>query len=164
MNLETLYKRNKNGSIQYWQIDVLDIMGGAASIAVEHGQVGTDSPQRTSEIIKEGKNASKINATSAFEQAVKEAHARWQKQVKKGYTPDLEKAKSGQDEVAGGVVPMLAHVFEDHGHEIVYPALAQPKLDGIRCIAVIKDAKATLWTRTRKPITSCTLDQSSLVY
>jgi DNA ligase-1 len=30
----------------------------------------------------------------------------------------------------------------------------QPKLDGIRCIAIVKDGKCTLWSRTRKPINS----------
>jgi hypothetical protein len=48
---------------------------------------------------------------------------------------------------------MLAHRFDEQGHKIVYPAFAQPKFDGHRCIAVVKDGKATLWSRTRKPIT-----------
>lgn len=30
----------------------------------------------------------------------------------------------------------------------------QPKLDGLRMLAVLKDGKCTLWSRTRKPITS----------
>jgi DNA ligase-1 len=49
---------------------------------------------------------------------------------------------------------MLAHKFAEQGHKIKYPCFAQPKLDSIRCIAIIKDGKCTLWTRTRKPITS----------
>ena len=48
---------------------------------------------------------------------------------------------------------MLAHKFSEQAHKIVYPAYAQPKFDGHRCIAVIESGKATLWTRTRKPIT-----------
>jgi len=50
---------------------------------------------------------------------------------------------------------MLAHTFEKQGHKIKYPCYVQPKLDGIRCIAILKDGKCTLWSRTRKPITSC---------
>lgn len=51
---------------------------------------------------------------------------------------------------------MLAHSFDKHASKINYPAYISPKLDGIRCIAVVKNKKATLWTRTGKPITSMT--------
>src|SRR5208282_2500868 len=47
-----------------------------------------------------------------------------------------------------------AHKFKEHGHKIVYPALGQPKLDGIRCIAIKQNGRCTLWSRTRKPILS----------
>lgn len=50
------------------------------------------------------------------------------------------------------MLPMLAHKFADHGHKIKYPAYIQPKLDGIRCIAIVKDGVCTLWSRTNKPI------------
>jgi ATP-dependent DNA ligase len=50
---------------------------------------------------------------------------------------------------------MLAHKFSEQAHKIKYPAYIQPKLDGIRCIAILKDRKCTLWSRTRKPIKSC---------
>ena len=47
---------------------------------------------------------------------------------------------------------MLAHRFDQHGEKLEYPCFVQPKLDGHRCIAIIKDGKATLWSRTRKRI------------
>jgi ATP-dependent DNA ligase len=50
---------------------------------------------------------------------------------------------------------MLAFTFEKQGHKIKYPCYVQPKLDGIRCIAILENGKCTLWSRTRKPITSC---------
>lgn len=50
---------------------------------------------------------------------------------------------------------MLAHKFAEQAHKVKYPAFVQPKLDGIRCIAIVKDGACTLWSRTRKPITSC---------
>jgi len=50
---------------------------------------------------------------------------------------------------------MLAHKFSDHAHKITYPCHVQPKLDGIRCIAIKKGDEVTLWSRTRKRITSC---------
>jgi DNA ligase-1 len=48
---------------------------------------------------------------------------------------------------------MLAQKFSQHGSKIVYPAYVQPKLDGVRCVAILDDGVCTLWTRTRKPIT-----------
>ena len=50
--------------------------------------------------------------------------------------------------------PMLAHEFKKHKHKVKYPCIVQPKLDGIRCIATIKDGKCTLRTRTGNVINS----------
>ena len=46
---------------------------------------------------------------------------------------------------------MLAQPYEKHGHKINFPALAQPKLDGVRCIAITEsDGSITLLTRKGK--------------
>jgi len=48
---------------------------------------------------------------------------------------------------------MLAEVFRDHAHKVVYPAVIQKKYDGHRCIAQVdKAGKVTLWSRERRPI------------
>lgn len=165
MNLPTLYKKTSTGAIQFWTIEANlsrasetgdDEVDQVATIVTTYGQVGTDSPQVTYDRVREGKNAGKKNATTAFEQALKEATAKHEKQRKKGYVDSIEAAQNDQlDEIIeGGVVPMLAGKFEDHAQKIKYPASAQPKLDGIRCIAVVKDGECTLWSRTRKPIRS----------
>jgi ATP-dependent DNA ligase len=49
---------------------------------------------------------------------------------------------------------MLAHRFKDHEAKIIFPAFSQPKLDGHRCICIVDNGVCTLWSRTRKPITS----------
>lgn len=49
---------------------------------------------------------------------------------------------------------MLAQNFNKHYKKIQYPCAIQPKLDGIRCIAVIKGGKAKLYTRNGNEITS----------
>ena len=51
-------------------------------------------------------------------------------------------------------VAMLAHDYEKHGHKINYPAFIQPKLDGIRCIAIRDDAGVSLFTRSGESINS----------
>lgn len=162
-----LYKRNKNGSIQQWQIEVREVREAelygasgeygsgavaAGEIIVSFGQVGGQI-QVTKDLVTRGKNEGRSNATTALQQAEAEACSRWQKQVKKGYTTDLDKAQKGEDEI-GGYLPMLAHSYADHGKKIQFPAMTQPKLDGIRCVAEITGDGVRLFSRTRKPITS----------
>lgn len=155
MSLPILYKKTSTGAIQYWEISTTQKMSGAL-IRTAFGQVGTDNPQETADLITTGKNIGKKNETTALQQAEAEAKARWTKQKKKGYVDSLEAAQAGELDavIEGGINPMLAHSYADHGHKVVYPAFAQPKLDGIRCIAILSGGKATLWTRTRKLITS----------
>jgi ATP-dependent DNA ligase len=121
-----------------------------------YGQVG-GKLQTTSDKISEGKNLGRSNETSPLAQAESEAKSRWEKQLKsKKYVQSAEAAAEGgvDERVLGGVDVMLAHTFEKQGHKIKYPCYGQPKLDGTRCIAIMDGGKATLWSRTRKPITS----------
>lgn len=143
----TLYKKTSTGKLQRWDIWVID-----DTIKTAYGQVG-GATQTTEDVIREGKNLGRANATTVQEQAISEAQARWEKKVKSGYTPNSEKASAGKDDVEGGLLPMLAHKYRDHAAKIDFPAFAQPKLDGSRCIAIVEDGRCTLWTRTRKPIT-----------
>ncbi len=155
--LPTLYKKTSTGAIQFWTISVLH-----NQIVTEYGQVGTDSPQTTVDVIKEGKNAGQSNATSANEQAEREAKSSWTKKLKKGYVDNIAAAEAGERDaiIEGGIDPMLAHKYSVNGvltkdaKKIKFPALGQPKMDGIRCIATKINGVTTLWTRTRKPIKS----------
>ena len=158
-NFKTLYKKTSTGAIQYWKVKVnwLDQWKDKAEIIYEYGQTDTDKPQITNDIIKKGKNIGKQNETSILEQAILEAHAKWEKQKKKGYVESIDDAKAGKRDalIQGGIDPMLAHKYRDHAAKIIFPAFAQPKFDGHRCIAIIDDnGDCTLWSRTRKKITS----------
>lgn len=157
--LPVLYKKTSSGAIQFWHIWVVGDVdhSGSAVIEITYGQNGTDSPQTTQDLIKEGKNKGKKNETTAYEQACSEAKAKHEKQLKKGYVETVKAAEAGEldDLIEGGIVPMLAHKFTEQGHKIKFPAYVQPKLDGIRCIAILKGGKCTLWSRTRKQIKSC---------
>lgn len=164
----TLYKKTSTGAIQYWDIgvdsnaptnttfDISDLDKYGWFIVTQYGQVGTDFPQVTKDLISKGKNPGKKNETTAYQQAKKEAQAKWEKQKKKGYVETKEAAQNEElDElIEGGIVPMLAHKYSEQGHKLKYPVYTQPKLDGIRCVAIVKDGACTLWSRTRKPITS----------
>lgn len=166
MKLPTLYKKTNTGAIQFWDIyvsveaELVSPDDGSEpsypTIVTLYGQLDTKSPQITRDAIKEGKNSGKKNETTPLQQAEAEARAKWEKQLKKGYVQTVQSAQSGEiDElIEGGIIPMLAHKFAEQSHKIKYPAYVQPKLDGIRCLAVVADGKCTLWSRTRKQITS----------
>ena len=149
--LPPLYSLNTNGSIQQWAISI-----DGCTIIKEYGQVG-GKIQTTEDTVKSGKSIGRSNQTSCQEQALADATSQWEKKLKSGYVKTQKEAKEGTvdaDFVAGGIEPMLAHKFRDHESKMVYPCYAQPKLDGIRCIAIVKSGKCTLWSRTRKPINS----------
>ena len=149
-NFAPLYSLNSNGSIQQWSISVEN-----NRIIKEYGQIG-GKMQSITDIIRDGKNIGKSNETTPKEQAIAEATAQWEKKLKSGYSKTQKDAKAGKVDtkfVTGGIEPMLAHKFRDHASKIIYPCYSQPKLDGIRCIAIIENGVATLWSRTRKPIT-----------
>ena len=158
--LPTLYKRASSGKIQEWTIGV-----EKSTIITIHGQ--TDGKkQRTEDVIKEGKNIGRSNETSPADQALAEATSKWEGKIKKGYVEDISRAAAGEKDIDGGYDCMLAHKFADHGHKIKYPAYIQPKLNGHRCLAIIVDGECTLWSRTRKPITSMPhiVEELQLVY
>ena len=159
-NYVRLYKKTSTGAIQYWDVkcyigNFKDGKGKRGVIEYGYGQFGTDNPQITTDHIFKGKNIGKQNETSMIEQMIIEAQAKWEKQKKKGYVESIEDAKAGKidDIIAGGINPMLAHKFRDHSEKIKFPCAAQPKFDGTRMIGINKTS-ATLWSRTRKPISS----------
>ena len=153
-----LFKKTSTGAIQQWDISVTESTqhSSAVDILIIYGQVD-GKMQETVDTIYNGKNIGKANETTPMEQAIAEAQAKHEKQLKKGYVFTIESAQNDElDEIIeGGVVPMLAKKFADQASKIKYDALCQPKLDGIRCIAIVKNGVATMWSRTRKPITSC---------
>jgi DNA ligase 1 len=162
-----LFRKTNTGAIQYWDIFAEEKAGGlnvstnappvVGEIVTVYGQLGTPSPQRTTDTVASGKNEGKANATTAFQQAQKEAKSKWEKQKKKGYVEteyDARAQNVDSDFVGGGLLPMLAQSFSKHAKKIKWPCYVQPKLDGMRCIAIVRNGKATLWSRTRKPILS----------
>jgi DNA ligase-1 len=175
-NFPVLYTKTSTGAIQFWEIqaekmhDLCDSQIQVGVIETTYGHLGTDKPQKSTDYIKEGKNIGKANATTPYEQACKEAEAKWIKQKKGGYVETKEGAEAGERDalIKGGVDPMLAHSYMDVIHDlrpglegnvsyeltkdakkIKFPAFAQPKLDGIRCEGEFTGA---MWSRTRKVI------------
>jgi DNA ligase-1 len=150
-SLPILFKRTSTGAIQTWRIWTVD-----DCIFTEHGQL-SGRMQTTEGTRAIGKNAGRSNETTPAEQALLEAHAKWESQLKKRYVKTLAEAEAGEVDaefVTGGISPMLAKSYKDDAAKIHFPAAVQPKLDGHRCIAIVNDDRSVgLWSRSRKPIT-----------
>lgn len=146
----TLYKADSKGKVQFWKCEVRETPAGEGLILISHGKMG-GAVQDASDLITKGKNEGKANATTAVQQALLEAEAKWTKQQeRKGYVQDFNAV--GKD-TRPGIEPMLAHRFDQHGHKISFPAFMQPKLNGHRCTCIVVDGKAQLFSRRREQIT-----------
>ena len=146
MELKTLYKKTNTGALQFWRIYTEENV-----VYTEYGQVGSVNIQTTEDVITEGKNLGKKNETTPEKQAVIEARQKWEKKLKSGYLDDRDRAENNETDL-DGIKPMLAHVYEDYQNKLKFPVVVQPKLDGMRCIAAIKNGKAKLFSRTQKSI------------
>jgi DNA ligase-1 len=142
-----LYGRTKNGSIKTWEIWVESLFGEVC-IKMRHG-LKDGKKTLSSRLVEEGKNIGKSNETTPTQQAIKEAKARWQKQVDKGYV-DKE---SNVDNIFN-YFPMLAKTYEIGITTLPEKMILQPKLNGVRCVAVKKDNVVKLYSRNGKEYTA----------
>ena len=136
MMLPKLYKYTTKGQVQSWEIFVV----GPAYFTREGIHTLTDSELT----VCSPKNIGKSNATTAEEQAVLEAQAKWEKKIKSGYNEVLTKEKKFFQ-------TMLA--YERAKYEkllFTVPTWVQPKLDGMR---IYQDEY--LYSRTGEKVVSC---------
>ena len=147
----TLFKRTATGAINEWTIQVKDNGDETATIITAQGHVD-GAKQYYTEIIAEGKNLGKSNATTSLQQAIAEAEAKWVKQQeRRQYGTDPRGVESAEKRAAA---PMLAQKYQDYFKKVDWSnAFMQPKLDGNRCLAKRDDNGAiSLWTRGNKEI------------
>jgi DNA ligase-1 len=139
--LTTLYKLDTTGKIRQWTVKVKD-----NSFWTEQGQVDgkivINKPTITTP-----KNEGRANATTAEEQAILEAKAKYTKYLDKGYVENIEDV----DKITL-YNPMLAQKFEDRVDGLTFPLYTQPKLDGVRCIVYMQDGELVAKSRQGKPI------------
>jgi len=140
MDLTKLYSRTSTGAIQQWTIEV-----EGNKYRTHFGQV-EGKQQTTGWTICKPKNEGRSNATTAEDQAMREAIAQWRKKKESGCFEDIKDI----DNVLF-TEPMLAKKYEDYKDSGIFPAWSSNKLDGIRCIA----RKDGLFSRNGKRIVSC---------
>ncbi len=142
---ETLYGQTKNGGTYVWNIKVEDD-NTLGLIIITRGQLDGKMTS-TSKIISKGKNIGKINETTPLQQAVLEAESKRNQKLDDGYAYTIEESRAKFQNL---LKPMLADVYDRHWKKIKYPCFAQPKLDGIRCLARRQGDKVTLFSRKGK--------------
>lgn len=130
----TLYKRTATRAVQVWWME----QNGAGYRAHSGQYAGRVTASAWTYAVR--KNVGRANETSAEAQATAEVEAAYVLKGKKGYLPTMEAAVTSDRFQC-----MLAEKYEDRleGIDFSTEVWAQPKLDGIRCIANAEG----LWSR-----------------
>lgn len=157
VNLPTLYKQTSTGQIQKWDIGVR-LIDDVPTIVTSFGHVG-GAIQTTNDPVKAGKNPGKANATTAWEQAVKEATSKHTKKIKSDkYSLD---ATGGESAAKRAISCMLAKDFIDKKQKKVQIDWAagvyiQPKLDGRRGMTHVYSDRIEQYSRGNDAIHTMT--------
>ncbi len=174
-----LFKRAKTGKVQSYRILTKHGKApGEVVIVKQTGQLEGKKIEHQESITK-GKNIGRANETTAVQQAIFQMQSDWQKKKDEGYkdlaelgysnhsfsvtaamNPDHIKPLSDflQDnlpqfntDASGNMKPMLAHPIEKvKESSIEFPVFVQPKLDGVRCLAIISVSEVKLLSRGGK--------------
>lgn len=138
-----LYKLNSNGkSVQVWEIHHSEDYKSYWTVS---GQVdGAMTESAPTLVVPKVKR-------SQEEQLLLEVTQKVNLQIRKKYVENIEDVGLTAETSLPGYSAMLAKKWEDQKHQIKFPCIVQPKLDGVRCLAT----KFGLFTRGRKEIDSC---------
>lgn len=143
MEKTTLYKKDSKGKIRTWSIRT-----EGADIVQLSGILGSDKLVEHRKTAK-AKNVGKSNETNPEEQAVSEAQSKITKKLDKAYFKTEEEARN--EEV---ILPMLAKTYDKQAKKVEWDShtFAQPKLDGQRCLAIVKVDGVKFISRENKEI------------
>jgi ATP-dependent DNA ligase len=146
-----LYKLNSNGkSTQVWEIY---ISKDDRSYYTSSGQVGGKMTTSAPTFVEP-----KAKRTQR-EQIVLAVESKITIKQRGKYVGNKKNVGAKADAALPGYSAMLAHKWEERKQHIKFPCMAQPKLDGIRCVAT----KDGLFYRSRIPIVSCAHVSKDLV-
>jgi DNA ligase-1 len=125
-----LYGKSSTGKVKVWRIKVQKKGAGSAEIIVNHGYQESEELQEAVVKVTVGKNIGRSNETNAYEQACSQAASKWEKKKDKKYATSLKLLRESKL-----VLPMLAVDYHERFNSVDYPALGQPKMNGVRCLA-----------------------------
>ena len=118
-----VYKKDTSGKIRF-----LEVFADGDELVQRSGVVDGKVVERRS--TSKPKNVGKANATTAAEQAIKEAKSKIETKRSQGYFDNIGKAS-----ISEVILPMLAKDFFKEKKKVDWTtAYAQPKLDGMRAL------------------------------
>jgi len=140
--MKKLYKIDSKGKLRQWTIEAIE-----NTLVQEAGLV--EGKKVSNSKVCTPKNVGKSNETTGAQQALLELKSEYKSKLDENYFPTIEEAQSG----GIPVLPMLAKEYKKEAKKVDWKnAFAQPKLDGMRCLAIIKDGVVTLKSRDGKVI------------
>ncbi len=149
-----LHARNSNGKINKWAIGVQD----DGKVVIWEGII--NSGLTRTERQSKGKNVGKMNETTPYQQALKDAESRWNDKKKKGYKSledldikDPTLSDSLLEQAIDLALPMVRTdannlnkpmkcqpYFKDNGEvRIAFPCYGQPKFNGFRVMSRLEE-------------------------
>jgi len=138
---KTLYKKDSKDKIRIWRIRTDD-----STIIQQSGILDGKLAENKKEA--KAKNIGKINETTPVEQAKLELESEYKSKLDEGYFKTIKEAN--EEEV---ILPMLAKSYKDYSKKVDWKlAFVQPKLDGMRCLCIIKNDRIKLKSRDGKTI------------
>lgn len=154
--MTTLYQLDQSGNIKVWKIFAID-NGTYSTIVIETGRLN-GSLIRNETDIKEGKNIGRSNETNHYQQALLEIYSKVNEKIREGYVSDVYAAQKATVLGSGIPHPMLAQKHSPDGSQSSSKTLkqigilgkkivVQPKLDGNRCLIVVKNGIPKMYTR-----------------
>jgi ATP-dependent DNA ligase len=134
-----LYSRTSTNAVHTWQI----VVDGDSYYTISGQLDGRKTQSEPSKCI--GKNIGKKNETTPEEQAYLETYSKFDKQLKTGYTEDINNI----DNCTSFIEPMLAKELDSYIDKIDFSkgVGVQLKLNGVRCIANWNGKKVILKSR-----------------
>lgn len=155
MTFPILYKKDTSGKVRSWEIKV-EQNNDYYDIVKYQGQIGGKITRYAPKTIKVGKNIGKKNETTIYNQAFNEAQSQW---TKKRDIDKMVENIAELTEASAVFKPMTAHKYNEkkkkgdkyvNNKHIKFPCIVQPKLDGVRCFAYLKDNKVIFMSRAGK--------------
>ena len=131
--MTTLYKPTKQGKTQQWTIEV-----SGDTFTCTYGQLGGKLQSQPTKCTP--RNVGRSNETTPEQQAQLEADALIAKKIKSGYSYDQSAPVTVQ-------LPMKVKSYQNQLHNIKFPCVSTPKLNGVNAIIKRVDGKLTIYSR-----------------